>query len=459
MIVQFRRYGFVLRTALFVLPYLSFVIAQYLSIHWFGRMSAITWTDHLYLALFTTVVWAIVAERQGVTSVTKISAENTGLYSCFFACGITYMVDLLALFVVNQARYSRVMFFLSGLLLFIFSVGVRTLFRILLRRFVERQRAVKIIVVGTGHFATMSVMRMQRNEFVRCQVVAYVQLPGESIRVSNAPVFQLSDMEAIESLDADDILIAVPPDHYSDVRRCISKLHILGKPIRIIVNTGSGVKVRDRVVQLGRLQLLDLDPSPTSSVAYFLIKRCFDFAFACAIILLLAIPMLAIAVAIKLTSRGPVLFKQQRVGRNGRLFTMYKFRTMRVAPGIEGDTRWTAENDPRRTRLGAFLRKTSLDELPQFFNVLRGEMSVVGPRPERPHFVRKFRTDIALYQTRHHLNVGITGWAQVNGLRGDTSIGRRVRYDLYYLQHWSLLFDIRIILMTLWGGFMGKNAY
>lgn len=138
---------------------------------------------------------------------------------------------------------------------------------------------------------------------------------------------------------------------------------------------------------------------------------------------------------------------------------MYKFRSMQVAPAEDGDSRWTAENDPRRTRFGAFLRRTSLDELPQFFNVLKGDMSVVGPRPERPYFVKKFRTDIALYQTRHHLNVGITGWAQVNGLRGDTSIQRRVRYDLYYLQHWSLMLDIRIILMTLWGGFMGKNAY
>lgn len=459
MIVQFRRYGIVLRTAIFGLPFLSFIIARYLCARWLGMRSGISSTDHLYLALFTTMVWAVVAERQGVTSIPKISAENTGVYACLFACAITYMVDLVTLFAVNQAHYSRAVFFLSALILFVLSLLVRTVFRILLRRFAERQPAVRIVVVGAGHFAARSAMRIQRNEFVRSQVVAYIQLPGEEVRVSNAPVFQVTELDAIENLDADDILIAVPPDHYGDVRRCISKLEILGKPVRIIVNAGSGMKVRDRVVQLGRLQMLDLDPSPTSSVGYFLIKRCFDFAFACGVLALLAIPMLIIAIAIKLTSAGPVFFRQQRVGRNGKLFAMYKFRTMRVAPTGEGDTCWTAENDPRRTRFGAFLRKTSLDELPQFWNVLRGEMSVVGPRPERPHFVRKFRADIALYQRRHHLNVGITGWAQVNGLRGDTSISRRIRYDLYYLQHWSLMFDIRIILMTLWGGFMGKNAY
>ncbi len=219
------------------------------------------------------------------------------------------------------------------------------------------------------------------------------------------------------------------------------------------------MKVRDRVIELGRLQMLDLDPSPMPSIGYFLFKRVFDMAFSSAVLLVLAIPMLVIAVAILMTSRGPVLFRQQRVGRNGKVFTMYKFRTMQVASTGEGDTLWTGENDPRRTAIGAFLRKASLDELPQFFNVLKGEMSVVGPRPERPHFVGKFRKNITLYQTRHHLNVGITGWAQVNGLRGDTSIPRRVRYDLYYLHHWSLSFDMRIILMTIWGGFMGKNAY
>jgi exopolysaccharide biosynthesis polyprenyl glycosylphosphotransferase len=284
-------------------------------------------------------------------------------------------------------------------------------------------------------------------------------MSGEEIRVSNAPVLELTDLEAIEKLNADDILIAVSPDLYSDLRRCIAKLEVLGMPIRIIVNSGNGMKVRSRVFELGRLQMLDLDPGPTSSVGYFLVKRAFDLVFTVSVLALFAVPMLIIAIAIKLTSRGPVLFKQQRVGKFGKLFTMYKFRTMRVSSTAEGDTGWTAESDPRRTWVGAFLRAASLDELPQFFNVLKGEMSVVGPRPERLHFVRKFRTDITFYQTRHHLNVGITGWAQVNGLRGDTSIQRRVRYDLYYLQHWSLLFDIKIILMTLFGGFMGKNAY
>jgi exopolysaccharide biosynthesis polyprenyl glycosylphosphotransferase len=169
--------------------------------------------------------------------------------------------------------------------------------------------------------------------------------------------------------------------------------------------------------------------------------------------------MLLIAVAIRLTSRGPVLFAQERVGLNGRPFRIYKFRTMSTGNPTEGDTRWTTSDDPRRTKLGALLRATNLDELPQFFNVLKGDMSLVGPRPERPYFVKKFQDDVAQYNSRHYLKVGITGWAQVNGWRGDTSIAKRVEHDLYYLRNWSLWFDIKIICLTLWRGFFSKNAY
>ena len=189
-----------------------------------------------------------------------------------------------------------------------------------------------------------------------------------------------------------------------------------------------------------------------------LLKRAFDIVFS-AVVLLLSLPLSApIAIGIHLSSPGPVLFVQKRVGLNGKLFPMLKFRTMRVAGKEVSDRVWSACGDPRCTPLGAFLRKTSLDELPQFLNVLRGEMSVVGPRPERPHFVRQFRKTCADYRERHRLKVGITGWAQVNGLRGDTSIPRRMEYDLYYLKHWSFGFDLKIIGKTLISGFFHRNA-
>jgi exopolysaccharide biosynthesis polyprenyl glycosylphosphotransferase len=188
-------------------------------------------------------------------------------------------------------------------------------------------------------------------------------------------------------------------------------------------------------------------------------KQIFDLLFS-SIALVVASPLMAIcAIAIKISSPGPIIFKQNRVGLNGQLFEMYKFRTMKAALPSESDVRWTTVNDPRRTVVGAILRKTSLDELPQFFNVLRGDMSVVGPRPERPHFAKKYAVEFSRYSSRHRLKVGITGWAQVNGLRGDTSIRKRIRYDLYYMSNWSFWFDLQIIAQTVWAAVIGESAY
>jgi exopolysaccharide biosynthesis polyprenyl glycosylphosphotransferase len=207
------------------------------------------------------------------------------------------------------------------------------------------------------------------------------------------------------------------------------------------------------------MQMLDLTTTPADSLDYALLKRGFDICFSAGVLVLTSPLLLLVALLIRLTSPGPVLFTQNRVGLNGRPFAMYKFRTMKVGAASESDTKWTTEEDPRRTRFGSLMRRTSLDELPQFLNVLRGDMSVVGPRPERPHFVQKFLQDVRRYNNRHCLKVGITGWAQVNGWRGDTSIERRVEFDLYYLQNWTFGFDLRIIALTVLSGLINRNAY
>jgi exopolysaccharide biosynthesis polyprenyl glycosylphosphotransferase len=222
---------------------------------------------------------------------------------------------------------------------------------------------------------------------------------------------------------------------------------------------GGQVVVRDNLFQLGRLQLLDLANTTAESLDYSVLKRVFDIAFSLFALVFTAPLAAIIAVCIKVSSPGPVLFKQDRVGLNGKVFGMYKFRTMRISPSGESDTKWTTAEDPRRTRVGAILRRTSLDELPQFLNVLMGNMSVVGPRPERPYYVKKFLREVNEYNSRHRLKVGITGWAQVNGWRGDTSIQKRIEHDLYYTQNWSMWLDLRIILLTVWAGLKGRNAY
>ena len=190
------------------------------------------------------------------------------------------------------------------------------------------------------------------------------------------------------------------------------------------------------------------------------VKRTFDLVFGALALLLAAPAMLAIAVALKLTSPGPILYRQERMGVDGQRFRMLKVRTMRVDAESETGPVWSRADDPRRTAIGVFLRRTSLDELPQLVNVLRGEMSLVGPRPERPSFVEEFRRRVPGYMLRHKVKAGITGWAQINGWRGNTSIAKRIEYDLYYIERWSLGFDLKILLQTVWYGFrINRNAH
>ncbi|MFY9950871.1 MAG: exopolysaccharide biosynthesis polyprenyl glycosylphosphotransferase, partial [Candidatus Sulfotelmatobacter sp.] len=256
-----------------------------------------------------------------------------------------------------------------------------------------------------------------------------------------------------------DIIIALPAARLSEVQKIAPVLEKLCVPTRVVVDLGEGIVLRDRLIDLGGIHMLDLRPTLAETGPYLFQKRIFDVGFSL-LILLLTLPFtLLIALAIKLGSRGPVFFIQDRVGLNGRVFRMFKFRTMKVGSREEGDTRWTCDKDPRRTAVGTFLRRTNLDELPQFLNVLRGDMSIVGPRPERPYFVERFLQEFDRYNSRHLFKAGITGWAQVNGWRGDTSIAKRVEYDLYYLRNWSLTFDLQIITMTMLRFFTSKNAY
>jgi lipopolysaccharide/colanic/teichoic acid biosynthesis glycosyltransferase len=169
--------------------------------------------------------------------------------------------------------------------------------------------------------------------------------------------------------------------------------------------------------------------------------------------------MIFTAIIVKITSPGPIIFKQERLGYNKQKFMMYKFRSMKVLDKEIEDIQWTNKNDPRRTKFGSFIRKTSIDEFPQFFNVFKGEMSLIGPRPERPIFVEKFRKEIPQYMIKHYVRPGMSGWAQVNGWRGNTSIKKRVEYDIYYVENWTMYLDIKIFIMTFINGFTNKNAY
>ena len=263
----------------------------------------------------------------------------------------------------------------------------------------------------------------------------------------------------LDRQQVDIVFIALP---HADASRLTSVLSGIGDDpiaIHLVPDVFSLVPARGGVEEFEMIPFIHLRESRLYGWNRVL-KRGFDLLFGAVGLAIVAPVMLAIGVALKLTSPGPVLYQQERMGVDGRRFKMLKFRTMRVNAEEETGPIWARPDDPRRTALGVFLRRTSLDELPQLFNVLRGEMSLVGPRPERPSFVEEFRRRVPGYMLRHKVKAGITGWAQINGWRGDTSIEKRIECDLYYIERWSLGFDLKILLQTLWYGFrINRNAH
>lgn len=456
--------NFLLRIATLLLPLLAFIIAGYL--RFFSGLIPLAspindLPDYFGLLLFTTVVWAVVVDHYGLFNFDHLFWEGRAAPTIFLACCVTYVAVIGATFFYRSTSFSRLFVAISAVVLLLLGLMIETLFKALLNGRKASGAEARILVIGSDRFAQNTTEFLLKRMLMPCKVMAFVRLPGQDVAVDEGLVIELADIGKIAAAhELDDVVIAIPTTRFSEMPTIMSYLRDLCVPVRAVLDLGENICVREMLFDLGGIRMLDLRASPSESVVYLVAKRSFDLLFA-ALALMILSPLLAvIAFAIRATSPGPALFVQERVGLNGRLFQMYKFRTMRVADPGESDTRWTTENDPRCTWLGSFLRRMNLDELPQFLNVLKGDMSMVGPRPERPHFVQKFLEDVAQYNTRHYLKVGITGWAQVNGWRGDTSIPRRVEHDLYYLRNWSLLLDFKIILLTVYRTFAtNKNAY
>ena len=257
----------------------------------------------------------------------------------------------------------------------------------------------------------------------------------------------------------DEIAITLGLEEYYKLEKIVAECEKSGVHTKFIPDYGNIIPTRPYTEDLLGLPIINIRYVPLSNTFNALIKRLTDIMGAIICIIIFSPIMLTSAVLVKMTSKGPLIFKQERVGLHNKPFQMYKFRTMYVQTEEEERKGWTQKNDPRVTSVGRFLRKTSLDEFPQLFNVLKGDMSFVGPRPERPQYVEKFREEIPRYMIKHQVRPGMTGWAQVNGYRGDTSIRKRIEHDLYYIENWTLGLDIKILFLTVFKGFINKNAY
>ena len=257
----------------------------------------------------------------------------------------------------------------------------------------------------------------------------------------------------------DEIAITLGLNEYYKLERIVGLCEKSGVHTKFIPDYNNIIPTKPYTDDLLGLPVINIRHVPLSNTFNMMVKRCMDVCGSLAAIVVFSPVMLLMVLLIKLTSPGPLIFKQERVGLHNRPFQMYKFRSMEVQKERDEQKCWTVKNDPRVTGIGKFMRKTSIDELPQLFNVLKGDMSLVGPRPERPQFVEKFREEIPRYMVKHQVRPGMTGWAQINGYRGDTSIRKRIEYDLYYIENWTVGLDLKILFLTFFKGFINKNAY
>ena len=265
--------------------------------------------------------------------------------------------------------------------------------------------------------------------------------------------------ELLSKNTIDEIAITLPLAAYEKLPGIVAVCEKSGVHTKFIPDYQEIIHSKPIAEDMDGLPIINIRNVPLTEPFNALLKRVIDIIGALVGLILFGPLMIVIAVLVKLSSPGPIIFKQERVGLHNRPFMMYKFRSMGVQKTEDEKKAWTVKGDPRVTGIGKIIRKTSIDELPQFFNVLKGDMSLVGPRPERTQFVEMFKEQIPRYMIKHQVRPGITGWAQVNGFRGDTSIPARIRCDLWYIEHWSLGLDIKILFLTVWKGFVNKNAY
>jgi len=315
------------------------------------------------------------------------------------------------------------------------------------------------LIVGSGRVARKTSMALRRLSWMGIKNIGFVDERRAKLSSDLDILGGFGDLpELVQKYKIDHVFIALPMGRHDDARRVFAILSQSLVDIRLVADVPNLAGLTLTNTTLDGLPLIGLRESPHYGLNV-VVKRSMDFILALIGILLLSPLLLLLGLVVKLTSKGPMFFRQERCGLNGKSFQMLKFRSMRIDAEVQTGAIWAKKDDPRCTWIGSILRRTSLDELPQLFNVLWGDMSLVGPRPERPVFIQQFAKTIPNYMARHCVKAGITGWAQVHGWRGNTSLRKRLQYDLYYITHWTPWLDFRILWMTLFHGLIHRNAY
>lgn len=421
-------------------------------------------TDYLELLVFIVPVYMLIYSSCGVYTPKRTIRRRFEIYGILKANTVGIVALIIGLYmIVREFNVSRSVM----ALFYFFNIVITSCFRLALRKGLRTIRKKgynlkHILIVGYSRAAEEYIDRLTDNPqwgYVACGILDNNIPAGTSYRGVKV-LGSLGNLEIIlPENKLDEIAIALSLKDYDYLEDIVGICEKSGVHTKFIPDYNSLIPSRPYTEDLQGLPVINIRYVPLTNTGNMMVKRAMDILGALFGLVVTSPIMLLSALLVKLSSPGPVIFRQERVGLHNKPFYMYKFRSMEQQSPKEERCAWTVKNDPRVTGVGKLLRRTSLDELPQLFNILKGDMSLVGPRPERPLFVEKFREEIPRYMVKHQVRPGLTGWAQVNGLRGDTSIRKRIEYDIYYIENWTLWLDIKIIFMTFFTGFINKNAY
>ena len=434
-----------------MLVILSYMVASWLWLNVLGgqdtNMAALSWNTVLLSCVYALLLFFLLTAF-GFYNTTRSRRIVWKVRILFVATTLAVLLASTLLYLFRLMDFSRGVLGLFYGFTLASLIGKYAFMRLLFRSLRARGYNIKhVVVVGTGPLAR------QYAEDIRLEPGLGVQIRGfVGGQASPAPDF-LGTFDQLESLlmdpGIDETVIALEPSEYPHIQRLIAACEKNGVKYFVIPFYNDMIPAHPIIETIGRSKLIDMRANRLDNLMWALLKRGFDLVCSLLGLILLSPLMAAIAIGVKCSSPGPVLFKQVRVGYRRREFRMLKFRSMRQND-LE-NTAWSSAEDDRRTPFGSLIRKTSLDELPQLWNILRGDMSLVGPRPELPYFVDQFRETIPFYMVKHQVKPGVTGWAQVNGWRGDTDLTERIRYDIWYIDHWSVWLDLKILFMTAFG--------
>ena len=419
--------------------------------------------EHIYLTLLVVFLCYLACSWSGLYRPKRLQSFFNQIALAFKACVISAVLVSTALYYLYNEPYSRKLLVIFLGVLFTSLVLSRVVTMAILRKLRRKGYNLRYYaVIGAGKKGQRLVRDMEELGWIGMKCKFFVD--NDPARIDHTllgvPVYGPVErtMALVDENEIDEIYLTLSGSEAVASYPVLGELQNQGITVRTIPDWGNLLSTNVTVVPIGSQVLFSAGESALQGSG-IIIKEAFDWLAALLLLLVFAVPMALIAILVKLTANGPVFYKQTRVGMDQKEFKMLKFRTMRVDAEKEDTPQWSKPGDPRRTSIGVWLRRTSLDEIPQLINVVKGQMSLVGPRPERPQFVKQFSEEYKKYMLRHKVKAGMTGLAQINGFRGDTSLKKRLQYDLYYIRNWSFAMDMWILLRTPWHIIKGKNAH